>query len=97
MSKAQVEFDHWIICPKCMTAMVGEEGEICFICGTKTEATPLYPDIPQDVESARITAGIQKKRAEQAQRRLSDEEMLVELGVEYTPDELELLAEMGLA
>jgi hypothetical protein len=41
--RSKVEFDHWIVCPKCLCAMVGEAGEICFICGVPCVSTPLYP------------------------------------------------------
>lgn len=38
------EFDSWVICPKCETAMIGYVGEECFLCpGVKMQATPLYP------------------------------------------------------
>lgn len=33
----------WIICPKCLDAYLGHEGDLCTQCKTQTVATPLFP------------------------------------------------------
>lgn len=93
---SMVEFDQWIICPKCMTAMVGVVDEECFMCHVPMVATPLYPDCPVDLdtESSKIVARVQHARATQA--RETPEALCAEFGVEYTPDEQEILDEFGL-
>lgn len=82
MSKAFVEFDQWVICPKCQTAMVGEIDEECFICHVPMQATPLYPETVGDIEL----------RGHNDER----EYILAELGIEYTDEEEEVLFELGL-
>lgn len=86
-----VEFDSWIVCPKCHNAMVGVEGEECFLCGVECVATPLYPELRMDTEAEKITAGIQRARKLQA---TGEEDILTELGL--SPEDAEVAMELGL-
>lgn len=78
---SMVEFDQWVVCPKCLDGMIGTVGEQCFICGTELVATPL---------SAAIATHLME---EQYDAKESEADVLREFVSEYSEAEQEILDE----
>lgn len=94
---SMVEFDQWIVCPKCYTAMVGLVGEKCH-CGATMVATPLMDltdeDIPETPVSRNIVTRITRDRLkEDADDEESTAEIFNEYFPEYSAEELAVLSE----